>query len=182
MESVNTLRQRTAEIEGQITEIGAAPVNLEDFFPKLRAWIDAKGKAYARALMAGGLLRHDSLHGIGDTSFSRCSLAGLDAMVINDRTHLFGGLSNTSRPDVSSTFEALCFFFPDLVLEKLCEEVRTACGSAWGNDQVPAQERRMVIAGLLSERHEIKKRMETIQGEINEVESAINSTAGAQAK
>ena len=132
--------------------------------------------------MAGGLLRHDSIHGIGDTSVSRCSLTALDALVINDRTHLFGGLSNTARPDVSSTFEALCFFLPELVFEKLSDEVRTACGQAWGHDQVPAQERRMVIAGLLSERHEIKKRMETIQGEINEVESAINSTTGAQAQ
>lgn len=181
VDRVNEMIQRVADKEGQIAALGAPPINLEDFFPKLRAWIDAKGHAYARALNPEAVLGHSSLNCLFEVPVFRASLAMLDSMAISDRTPLFGAMSVTVRPDAANSFDAFCFFLPDLVEEKLRQQITTACGERWKNDQIPAQDRRLQMADLHAQRSETKQQMTALQEEINEVKRALNNTAGAQA-
>ena len=183
VESVNALRLRVAEIGEQIRKVGAAPVNLEEFGEYLRKWISARGAAYGAALHTTGLLNVDSIGRQDDLPLFRCGLERLDEMVIDARFRMFGSLSVTVRYDASNPFDMLCFFFPEVVFEKLSAEIKTTCGAAWKNGaQPPIAERRKKIEELTIERNVLIAKIKDIQAEIDDADAALSAVRAAAAQ
>ena len=184
VESANALRLRVAEISEKIRKVGEAPINLEDFGEYLRKWISARGAAYGAALNPAALLIADNASRPDDPPLSRCSLARLDEMGIGDaRFRLFGSLSVTARYDDCNPFDMLCFFFPDMVFEKLRTEIKTACGAAWPDGaQAPIAERRKVVAELARERDGLTAKIKDIQSEIDDADAALSAVRVAAAQ
>ena len=184
VESANALRLRVAEISEKIRKVGEAPVNLEDFGEYLRKWISARGAVYCAALKPAALLSADTISRPDDLPLSRCSLARLDDMGIGDaRFRLFGSLSVTARYDDCNPFDMLCFFFPERVFEKLCAEIKTACGAAWPNGaQLPLSERRKQMDDLAREREGLSAKIKDIQAEIDDADAALSAVRNAAAQ
>ena len=183
VESANALRLRVAEISEKIRKVGEAPINLEDFGEYLRKWISARGAAYGAALNPAALLSADTFSRPDDLPLSRCSLARLDEMGMDARFRLFGSLSVTARYDECNPFDMLCFFFPDMVFEKLRTEIKTACGAAWPDGaQAPIAERRKVVAELARERDGLTAKIKDIQSEIDDADAALSAVRVAAAQ
>ena len=183
VESANALRLRVAEIGEQIRKVGEAPINLKDFGEYLRKWISARGAAYGAALNPAALLSADTFSRPDDLPLSRCSLARLDEMGMDARFRLFGSLSVTARYDDCNPFDMLCFFFPDMVFEKLRTEIKTACGAAWPDGaQAPIAERRKVVAELARERDGLTAKIKDIQSEIDDADAALSAVRVAAAQ
>ena len=183
VESANALRLRVEEIGEQIRKVGAAPVNLEEFGEYLRKWISARGAAYGAALHTTGLLNVDSIGRQDDLPLFRCGLERLDEMVIDARFRMFGSLSVTVRHDACNPFDMLCFFFPEVVFEKLSAEIKTTCGAAWENGaQPPIAERRKQIEELTIERNVLIAKIKDIQAEIDDTDAAISAVRAAAAQ
>ena len=183
VESANALRLRVAEIGEQIRKVGEAPINLEDFGEYLRKWISARGAAYGAALNPAALLNADTFSRPDDPPLSRCSLARLDEMGMDARFRLFGSLSVTARYDDCNPFDMLCFFFPEMVFEKLRTDIKTACGAAWPDGaQAPIAERRKVVAELARERDGLTAKIKGIQAEIDDADAALSAVRVAAAQ
>ena len=183
VESANALRLRVAEISEKIRKVGEAPINLEDFGEYLRKWISARGAAYGAALNPAALLSADTFSRPDDLPLSRCSLARLDEMGMDARFRLFGSFSVTARYDDCNPFDMLCFFFPDMVFEKLRTEIKTACGAAWPDGaQAPIAERRKVVAELARERDGLTAKIKDIQAEIDDADAALSAVRVAAAQ
>ena len=183
VESVNALRLRVAEIGEQIRKVGAAPINLEEFGEYLRKWIGARGAAYGAALHTTGLLNVDSIGRQDDLPLFRCGLERLDEMVIDARFRMFGSLSVTVRHDACNPFDMLCFFFPEVVFEKLSAEIKTTCGAAWKNGAQPhIAERRKQIEELTIERNVLIAKIKDIQAEIDDADAALSAVRAAAAQ
>lgn len=185
IDNVNALRTHAAEIVAQIRKEGEAPVSLQDFGEYLRQWISARGVAYAAALNAAALLRQDYENRPNDPPLSRCSLTQLDAMGIgrDARFRLFGNLSVTVRYDGVNPIDMLCFFFPELVFEKLRAEIETACAAGWPSGvHAPLAERRKKIAELARERAALLAQINDIQAEIDEADAALSAVRVAAAQ
>lgn len=183
VESANALRLRVAEISEKIRKVGEAPINLEDFGEYLRKWISARGAAYGAALNPAALLSADTFSRPDDLPLSRCSLARLDEMGMDARFRLFGSLSVTARYDDCNPFDMLCFFFPEMVFEKLRTDIKTACGAAWPDGaQAPIAERRKVVAELARERDGLTAKIKGIQAEIDDADAALSAVRVAAAQ
>ena len=183
VESANALRLRVAEISEKIRKVGEAPINLEDFGEYLRKWISARGAAYGAALNPAALLSADTFSRPDDLPLSRCSLARLDEMGMDARFRLFGSLSVTARYDDCNPFDMLCFFFPEMVFEKLRTDIKTACGAAWPDGaQAPIAERRKVVAELARERDGLTAKIKDIQSEIDDADAALSAVRVAAAQ
>jgi hypothetical protein len=183
VENVSALRVRVAEISEKIRKVGEAPINLEDFGEYLRKWISARGAAYGAALNPAALLSADTFSRPDDLPLSRCSLARLDEMGMDARFRLFGSLSVTARYDDCNPFDMLCFFFPEMVFEKLRTEIKTACGAAWPDGaQAPIAERRKVVAELARERDGLTAKIKGIQAEIDDADAALSAVRVAAAQ
>ncbi len=183
VESANALRVRVAEISEKIRKVGEAPINLEDFGEYLRKWISARGAAYGAALNPAALLSADTFSRPDDLPLSRCSLARLDEMGMDARFRLFGSFSVTARYDDCNPFDMLCFFFPEMVFEKLCAEIKTACGAAWPNGaQLPLAERRKQMGELARERDGLTAKIKDIQAEIDDADAALSAVRNAAAQ
>jgi hypothetical protein len=183
VENVSALRVRVAEISEKIRKVGEAPINLEDFGEYLRKWISARGAAYGAALNPAALLSADTFSRPDDLPLSRCSLARLDEMGMDARFRLFGSLSVTARYDDCNPFDMLCFFFPEMVFEKLRTEIKTACGAAWPDGaQAPIAERRKVVAELARERDGLTAKIKDIQAEIDDADAALSAVRVAAAQ
>ena len=183
VESANALRLRVAEISEKIRKVGEAPINLEDFGEYLRKWISARGAAYGAALNPAALLSADTGSRPDDQPLFRCSLARLDEMGMDARFRMFGSLSVTTRYDGCNPFDMLCFFFPEMVFEKLRTDIKTACGAAWPDGaQAPIAERRKVVAELARERDGLTAKIKGIQAEIDDADAALSAVRVAAAQ
>ena len=183
VENVSALRVRVAEISEKIRKVGEAPINLEDFGEYLRKWISARGAAYGAALNPAALLSADTGSRPDDQPLFRCSLARLDEMGMDARFRMFGSLSVTTRYDGCNPFDMLCFFFPEMVFEKLRTDIKTACGAAWPDGaQAPIAERRKVVAELARERDGLTAKIKGIQAEIDDADAALSAVRVAAAQ
>ncbi|KAF7598389.1 MAG: hypothetical protein CGU28_12115 [Candidatus Dactylopiibacterium carminicum] len=72
--------------------------------------------------------------------------------------------------------EAMCFFFPDVVYDRLMAHLKERVGQRWGNEGMPpVEERRKTVAELESQRTALLEKRRTLEGEINKISTALRS-------
>ncbi|EEW4293828.1 hypothetical protein NZL45_001959 [Escherichia coli] len=73
-------------------------------------------------------------------------------------------------------FNKMCFFFPDVVSQRLIEALKAEDGGQWGNESFPAvAERRQQVATLRDERTAIEKELEDVNGEIARISTVVDA-------
>lgn len=75
----------------------------------------------------------------------------------------------------SDAFGAWSFFAPELVTQKLTEQLRKDAGSKWMPPDAPfVADRRVLIAQLAQEREAVEDELESVTQSIAEIETALS--------
>lgn len=139
-------RQALAE---EVMLIEQWPVCFEDWLPALKDYIQACGR---RAAPSAQILR---VRGPYTKPFNKRRAAE-----VGDGEMLFHEVIGLSPDDAAkSPFDALCFYFPEVVFERLSEHYREAAQS-WGNEEFPR------VAERKARKAELESKMQALDTEL----------------
>lgn len=161
------IREKMSALNLEIAALRDAPVSLEDFRKYLLLWIEHKGKAYAdKCFLHSVLADTDSFSALNKRPFSELeSTAG---------SRMFWPFPRSSELNLCNEpmLNALCFFMPELVFEKLLLAMQEHYGQRWGNaDAMPIEQR---VARLEVLNREVSK----LRPDLNAIESEISKISG----
>ncbi|WP_407059350.1 hypothetical protein ACJBUE_22955 (plasmid) [Ralstonia syzygii subsp. celebesensis] len=72
------------------------------------------------------------------------------------------------------TYEALCFFCPEVVHERLMTRFKERIGKRWGNEDLPTiEERRKTISTLEAQHTVLVEKRDALEAEIGEISTAL---------
>lgn len=171
---LSKLKEELAETNLQIDAIGAKiqelrgmPLSLEDWSIYLKDLIQKRADSYFPGLAAGlcRSYRGDDPHNQRPWSAFEDDDANPRPLYLTD--------------DIFSPMhlgEAMCFFFPEVIYDRLMTRLKERVGNRWGNDDLPTvQERRKTIAELEAQRSALLEKRGTLEGEIGEISTALRS-------
>lgn len=168
-------RKRLGEIDAQVDALRSAPLSLEDFQGYLAKVVAERGDAYGQ--------------GIGFREWGRANRqTGNDAHVPYFQLPWSQFEDEDGNPKASAItfpdrsilwksggFDALCFFAPEMVTQKLTEQLRSEIGGKWVQPVAPpVVERRALIAQLEQERESMEDELESVAHSIAEISGALN--------
>lgn len=170
---LSKLKEELAETNQQISAIGAligelrgAPISLEDWGLYLKAFIKARADAYAPGL-ATDLIR--SYHNDPHNKRPWSAFEDDDGKAKNFL------LPADLFPPIDSQ-NAMFFFFPDVIYERLMARFKEQIGQRWGNEEhPPLEERRKTVADLIAQRTTLLEKRAGLEAEIDEISTALHS-------
>ena len=118
--------QERQDCESEIHRLRSMPVCFDDWLPQLKEYIAHRGRDAAPVgspLTARGLSRLDGkpyTQPFNSRAWSSLNASGL-------MFHEVGGQPNRD----ADAFDTLCFYFPEVVFEKLSAHYRASAGSEW---------------------------------------------------
>lgn len=163
-EQLATTNQQIAAANAKLQALYDAPLSLEDYGIYLKATIAQRGENELRNWAQERVQAHPSYgKSYAELPWSRFEEANGD--LASNPMMLAMTLPNT--------FDAMCFFMPEVVYEKLMERLREVAGRRWGNTQhLPVAERRQQrdslkseLQTLLAQRDDLREQIEAITGE-----------------
>lgn len=168
-------RTRLGEIDAQVAALRAAPLSLEDFQGYLAKVVAERGREYGQGIGFREWVRpnrqtgHDSHVPAFEKPWSQFEDEDgnpvASAIIFPDRSILWK----------SGGFDALCFFAPEMVTEKLAEQLQSEVGSKWGASAAPSvAERRALIAQLEEEREAVEDELQSVAQSIAEITGTLN--------
>ncbi len=171
---LSKLKEELADINHQINvtgsliqELRSMPLSLEDWGSYFKAGIQKRAESYFPGL-AAGLLRHyrgDDPHNQRPWSTFERDDGSTPPIYLPD--------------DIFSPMhygEAMCFFFPEVIYERLMARLKESVGHRWGNEDLPTvEERRKTIAELEAQRAALLEKHRALEGEIEEISTALRS-------
>ena len=163
-EELATTNQQIAGANAKLQALYNAPLSLEDYGIYLKATIAQRGENELR-MWAQERVQRDAIYGDPYAKMPWSRYEEVNGDPVSNPTMLAMTLPNT--------FDAMCFFMPDVVYEKLMERLREVAGRRWGNtEHPPVAERRQQRDSLQSElktlhahRAELTAQIEAITGE-----------------
>ena len=166
---------RLSEIDGQVQALREAPISLEDFQGYIASFVARSGSAFGQSIRLRDGVKANRGTGydlhvpVYQTPWSRFEDEDgntIDSAVsLPDRSSLLGG---------GDAFGAWCFFAPELVAQKLTEQLRKDAGNKWVPPDAPSvAERRVLIAQLAQQRGAVEDGMESVTQSIAEIETAL---------
>lgn len=172
------LKARIVEINDQIKTIENEPMGIDDFCLYLRRWVEAKGRKFAESLRVEAIFQERAIDR-DHPPIAKCGFGPLETYIEHDFMRVFGEFSSLHNQNAGDRFGMLCFFMPDVICEKLTQEIKTRYADKWpgGIDTTVAQ-RKATIANLVSERETTQAQADAIQAEIEEAETALQSIKG----
>lgn len=79
-------------------------------------------------------------------------------------------------PEQGNPLRAMCFFFPEVVYERVMARLKKRIGTQWGNEDLPSvDERRETVAELAKQRHMLEERRVELEGQINEISGVLST-------
>lgn len=159
-EKKNSLGQRLIAIDAEIERLRKMPINKEDFRVYLDNFIDEQAKEYGQGTSLNQWLKRGEFeHPLDEQAWSFFE----DEDGVMKTLYLMpdhGSLRTTG-------FKTLCFFFPEVVKEKLWQHFLEGAARRWTHQDIPpVAQRREQIAQLEAER-------ETVDGEYLQVNRSI---------
>lgn len=168
-------RTRLGEIDAQVVALRAAPLSLEDFQGYLAKVVAERGREYGQGIWFREWVRpnRQTGHDFHVPAFEKPWSQFEDedgnpvasAIIFPDRSILWK----------SGGFDALCFFAPEMVTEKLAAQLQSEVGSKWGVSAAPpVAERRVLIARLEEEREAVEDELQSVAQSIAEITGTLN--------
>jgi len=164
------LRAKKAALNEQLRALRAAPVSLEDFAKYLRNWVAHHGDIYKKSLWLHAMNEPRMGH---QTAIMETPFEELERVSQLPVFYPFPEMSvlNSNR---GSMIDALCFFMPETVFEKLFSAIQEACGKRWGNTEfLPLAQRVEAIDTLLAEINLIAPKLNAVEAEVAEISAVI---------
>lgn len=164
------LRAKKESLHEQLRALRTAPVCLEDFAKYLRNWVAFHGDKYKKSLWLHAMNepRPGQPTGIMQTSFEE-----LERVSHLPTFYPFPEMSEI-YVNRGSMIDALCFFMPEAVFEKLFSAIQETCGKRWGNTEfLPFAQRVAAVETLLSEINLIAPKLSAVESEVAEISAVI---------
>lgn len=77
-------------------------------------------------------------------------------------------------PEQGSTLQAMCFFFPDVVYERVMSRLKERIGAKWGNDDLPpVEDRRKLVVEMQQQREALERKRAELEAQIDEISGAL---------
>ena len=180
---ISSIQAQIEDINSQVQAVLAGKLSIDDFRGLLGSWIFQKGQDFSRSLNVQGIMDTDGANRPGQPPLVQMSLGALDELQIGVRPNFwfFGYLSCASQHNRSDYFSCMCYFFPQVVQDRIMEDIRQKCGESWPSDVGECVlKRRLTVNELHKQRDELKAKAGAIQADIAAIETALRSTGGGQ--
>lgn len=174
------LRAKVDTINGQINALSDAPVSLDDFATYLRKWVDRRAAQYGSGLNAAALVTESRHASDGNEPLNSKSWSELEgyAKAHGNVFSIFHRSAVIFNQRESLLIDAFCFFMPDVVFQKLFDQIKKDCGGRWGNDDAtPIAQRIKSIKAFNAELATLQPEVKKVEAEIGSVSSAIADAA-----
>ncbi|MCO7614098.1 hypothetical protein NJH83_28060 [Pseudomonas chlororaphis] len=167
---LNSLKEQLAATNQQIASAHAklqalydAPLSLEDYGIYLKATIALRGSEELRTWARERVQTHPSYgSSYAELPWSRFEEANGD--LAENPMMLAMTLPNA--------FDAMCFFMPEVVYEKLMERLREVAGRRWGNTEHPP------VAERRQQRDSLQNELRTLQAQRTDLQAQIEAITG----
>ena len=154
-------------INAQISEMEKMPISIDDWGKYFKAAIEKKANEHLP-------LVHDELI---------TSNPNRDHIARNQQPwSWFEGdrydqaFNLTLFPAQGSPLRAMCFFFPEVIYERVMARLKERIGSQWGNEDLPSvDERRKAVVELTQQRQVLEVRRAELEGQINEISGVLST-------
>ena len=162
-EQLAATNQQIASAHSKLQALYNAPLSLEDYGIYLRATIAQRGESELRTWAQERVQPHASYgKPYAELPWSRFEEANGD--LLSNPMMLAMTLPNT--------FDAMCFFMPEVVYEKLMERLREVAGRRWGNTEHPP------VAERRQQRDNLQKELKTLQSQRADLTAQIEAITG----
>lgn len=173
-EKAKELRAKATSIKREISALNDAPVSLADFAKYLRNYLNARAEVYEESLWLHAL--HETKAGadrpLRDTAFSEFERVS--------SLNVFRPLPSMSEAHMNrgNTFDAFCFFMPEMVFEKLFSAIQNGAGRSWGHtEEMPVEKRIEAIKAFTSELEKLQPQVNAAESEMEEISALISDAS-----
>lgn len=172
--TLTKLKEELVETNSQISALNAKiyhlsqmPISLDDWGKYFKAAIEKKGESHLP--FVHDELIHSNPHR-GHIARNQQPWAHFEE---NRADQLFNmGLF----PEQGSPLSAMCFFFPDMIYERVMARLKERIGAKWGNDDLPpVEERRKLVAEMQQQLEALKQKRAELEAQIDEISGALSS-------
>lgn len=164
------LQERLAEIDGQVRSLREAPISLEEYAGYVAKFVASRGRLHGQGLRLRELVRPN--RGTGFDAHVPAYLKPWESFESEDGSFVESSIQFSDSSNVwrsGDVFGALCFFAPELVAERLHQQLHDDVSDKWApTDSPPIAQRRALIAQLDQERG-------AVEAELGEVTQAIDT-------
>ncbi len=123
---IATKEEARRALHAEIGHLDSLPVCFDDWLPNLRRYVEACGQ---KAAPRGSPLRMRVGANLKPFNERKAKELGGSANLFWDT------LCTTPDEAAESPFNTLCYYFPDVVFEKLSAHYRETCAAEWGNEE-----------------------------------------------
>ncbi|QOK91993.1 hypothetical protein HF908_11200 [Ralstonia pseudosolanacearum] len=166
-EDLDATNFQIGTVEAQIQKLRGMPISLDDWGISLREFIRQKGGEY-RPDLANRLMSHFR----GDIPANKRPWEEFEDADGNPQAvSLPSNVLHVQDAEV-----VMCFYFPDVVHDRLMAHLRERIGGQWGNQELPTvEERRKLIAELTTRRDALVEQRAKLRASIDEISAALRS-------
>lgn len=180
-DSLNTLLSRQTELTQQIGQrnidikaLQNMPMSIDDFCSFIPHFVKSEGEK-----LYGGILRANLSDGHSKDSRNKLAWGSCEDETgeISLGYHFISMASGNGVGDSDViAFRMLCFYSPEVVIEKLANKLKSDLGKEWGNTKHPAiAERRVQVVKLREERQALEAELEEVNNEIDRINRIVEA-------
>lgn len=154
-------------INAQISELESMPISLEDWGTYFKSAIEKKASEHL-PFVQDELIASNPHRGHTARNQQPWSWYESDSHDQMFNLALF--------PSDGGSMRAMCFFFPEVIYERVMARLKERVGAQWGNEDFPSVvERQKTIAVLAEQRQALKERQEALEFQINKISGALSA-------
>ncbi|OQS37615.1 hypothetical protein [Chromobacterium haemolyticum] len=154
-------------IESKISELRKMPISLDDWGKYFKAAIEKKAESHLPYV-------HEELM---QSNPHRDHIARNQQPWAHFEENRADQLFNMGLfPEQGSPLSAMCFFFPDMIYERVMARLTERIGTKWGNDDLPlVEERRKLVVEMQQQLDALKEKRAELEAQINDISGALSS-------
>lgn len=139
------------------------PISLKDYTDYLKREIDRKGKDFAKTWSQRDTPPN---HGMAK-HHNKVEWQEINSGLLNVLSGALGG---------SISGNELCFYFPDVIHQRLVESLKARYGESWGNDDLaPASARKQIADEAQLEMDQLNPQLREVENKIRALNRAIGN-------
>ena len=154
-------------INAQIAELESLPISLDDWGKYFKSAIEKKANEHLPFV-------HDELIA---SSPHRGHTARNQQPWSWYETDSYDQMFNLALfPSDGGSLRAMCFFFPEVIYERVMGRLKERIGSKWGNEDLPSvDERKKSVTELTQQRQELEERKAELEHQVNKISGVLSN-------
>ncbi|WP_054074426.1 hypothetical protein [Comamonas testosteroni] len=154
-------------VNAQIAELESMPISLDDWGKYFRSAIEKKAGEHLPFV-------HDELIASsphrGHTARNQQPWSWYESDSYDQVFNL------ALFPSDGGSLRAMCFFFPEVIYERVMERLRERIGAQWGNEDLPSVDARSKsVAELVQQRQTLEERRAELELQINKISGVLSN-------